>query len=518
MTRTNWLASAAVLLGLGAAATRAQESGCTLPSATGQACAAGKCAIKMQMQAPVSLNFEDVPLRHIFADLQEMSGVNIVADEACTALDGHASLTVENVPFASALDFLLKTVRLTYVIEDDGVRITPVAQSSATDRERAIEQRLLTRVSVNINEVPLHVVIDNLREMGGFYVTTDKDALAEAGISGTEPLSLRVEDMSLKSVMNILLKQVHLTYVIKDECVQITTLDSARGKLQTVTYPVADLIVPIGSGESELAPFLCRMKPEHGNRTPGATAEDVLIRLISETIEPATWRGTGGKGTIQYFPLGQSIVVNQTQDIQEQILDLLAALRRLQEVEDKEYRLEAKLVEVVGGLEKQQSWPAITFVRGQQIQVATRGPVQVQDGTLKDFLPAERSPLSAPVYPNAWQLASTDGVRPASNPVTLEVGMSLKAKVTAAEGGQLRLDATFQTGELTEVTPEGMSVAQQSFRLIHRVEAGKPVKLLLSRDERGDARKWVELTVTETELPKKEEVPISFGNLPPIPR
>src|SRR5258708_16430854 len=68
-------------------------------------------------------------------------------------------------------------------------------------------------------------------------------------------------------------------------------------------------------------------------RAPGQTMEDVLIKLITNPIEPNSWAEMGGAGMIDYFPLGMALVVNQTPDIQEQIAELLAALRRLQDVE-----------------------------------------------------------------------------------------------------------------------------------------------------------------------------------------
>ncbi|MFO0927922.1 MAG: hypothetical protein U0736_12920 [Gemmataceae bacterium] len=49
--------------------------------------------------------------------------------------------------------------------------------------------------------------------------------------------------VSLKSALNLILHQVRLTYVIKDEVLQITTEEHARGKLVAVTYPVADLVI-----------------------------------------------------------------------------------------------------------------------------------------------------------------------------------------------------------------------------------------------------------------------------------
>src|SRR5207248_11671066 len=54
-------------------------------------------------------------------------------------------------------------------------------------------------------------------------------------------------------------------------------------------------------------------------------------------------KDSGGPGTIDYFPLGMTLVINQTLDVQEQIADLLAALRRLQ---DQEVAIEVRLITI----------------------------------------------------------------------------------------------------------------------------------------------------------------------------
>jgi type II secretory pathway component GspD/PulD (secretin) len=73
------------------------------------------------------------------------------------------------------------------------------------------------------------------------------------------------------------------------------------------------------------------------------TIEDLLINLITKTIAPNTWSSMGGQATIEYYPLGMALIINQTPDIQEQIADLLAALRRLQ---DQEVSVEIKFITI----------------------------------------------------------------------------------------------------------------------------------------------------------------------------
>src|SRR5207237_5618011 len=75
--------------------------------------------------------------------------------------------------------------------------------------------------------------------------------------------------------------------------------------------------------------------PVAGTRRPGQTStmEELLIRLITDTVAPGSWAEVGGPGTIDYFPLGMALVINQTPDVQEQVQELLDALRRLQDLE-----------------------------------------------------------------------------------------------------------------------------------------------------------------------------------------
>jgi general secretion pathway protein D len=82
-------------------------------------------------------------------------------------------------------------------------------------------------------------------------------------------------------------------------------------------YPVADLIVPLTRVEGK----------------PQGTLEDRLMTLITQTVQPKSWKEQGGRGTVQYYPLGMSLVVEQSQANQEEVADLLAALRRLFDVE-----------------------------------------------------------------------------------------------------------------------------------------------------------------------------------------
>src|ERR1700735_2721791 len=64
-----------------------------------------------------------------------------------------------------------------------------------------------------------------------------------------------------------------------------------------VVYPVADLVVPIDYGDGKYC---------------DQTQEVRLMELIQGTIAPKSWKEQGGAGSLQYYPLGMSLVVNQS--------------------------------------------------------------------------------------------------------------------------------------------------------------------------------------------------------------
>ncbi|MBX9622690.1 MAG: hypothetical protein K2X82_02640, partial [Gemmataceae bacterium] len=60
---------------------------------------------------------------------------------------------------------------------------------------------------------------------------------------------------------------------------------------------------------------------------------EALVKLITGMIRPHSWDGPhGGPGKVEYFDLGSALVVNQTADVIREVEDLLAALRRLQDL------------------------------------------------------------------------------------------------------------------------------------------------------------------------------------------
>ena len=253
-----------------------------------------------------------------------------------------------------------------------------------TDKEREIYRKLDNPMnSMEFKDTPLRQVLDDMQGWTGINIVPDEPALNDAGISLDHPVTMKLEGVAFKSALNLLLHQVHLTYVVKDEVLNITTEDNARGKLVTRIHPVLDLVIPVenSTGTNVLkalgqnngdftnvklnnsAPFLGLNSmgggqnvsagqiqnniqlnsgtPSVTTENPKGTLQDVLIRMVTNTIAPQSWASVGGPGTIDYYPLGMALVITQTPDIQEQVAELLQALRRLQ---DQEVAVEVRFI------------------------------------------------------------------------------------------------------------------------------------------------------------------------------
>jgi hypothetical protein len=73
-------------------------------------------------------------------------------------------------------------------------------------------------------------------------------ALDDAGLGPDESVTINLHGISLRSALSHLLRQLNLTYIIRDELLLITTQIEAEEHLVVKVYPVADLVLPIQSG------------------------------------------------------------------------------------------------------------------------------------------------------------------------------------------------------------------------------------------------------------------------------
>jgi hypothetical protein len=184
------------------------------------------------------------------------------------------------------------------------------------EAEREIARKLDRPVSLSFSDAPLREVIDDLRTFQGMNIYLDVRAFEEEGIRLDDlKVNVALDGVSFKSALDLILRPCGLAYVIQDEVLQVTTPAHARGKLQTKLYKVKDLLP----------------RPRLQTKDAPTSPEEQLVKLIASTVAPQSWREMGGQGVIEYFPTTRTLVINQTADVQEQVGELLASLRRVKD-------------------------------------------------------------------------------------------------------------------------------------------------------------------------------------------
>jgi RNA polymerase sigma factor (sigma-70 family) len=176
---------------------------------------------------------------------------------------------------------------------------TVVPKAARQDHE--LEAVLKRVVNVAYQAVPLRQALEDISQHMSINVVLDQRALQEMGIDPDRPITLKLEQVTLKTALHFMLKDPGLAYAIQDGVLVV----GAREGLATRIFPIRDLLADT----------------EKKNRA------ETLVRLITQVVEPQSWSAMGGQATIEFFPLGKSLVVNQTPVVLEQIEAVLEGLR-----------------------------------------------------------------------------------------------------------------------------------------------------------------------------------------------
>jgi hypothetical protein len=114
--------------------------------------------------------------------------------------------------------------------------------------ETRILQALDHETTFDYLDQPFKDVIEDISFSHNIPIVIDTKALEDFGIDTGTPITRTLKGISLRSALRLMLNELELTYIIKDEVLQITTPENAEAQLITKVYPVGDLVIPIISG------------------------------------------------------------------------------------------------------------------------------------------------------------------------------------------------------------------------------------------------------------------------------
>ncbi len=174
--------------------------------------------------------------------------------------------------------------------------------------QQEIAQSLWLPISVDFQATPLSEVIAVLRSKINVPIVLDEAALEEDEIPLDQPITTTMDNITAESTLWLLLRQVHLGWIIADGQVKITTVQRAKGAPVWRTHPVADLLVSAeGSADDQ--------------------AGEELLNFIFRTVDPGSWKGDYGFGEMQCWLEDGMLWVYQTLDAHDQLGHVLDAIR-----------------------------------------------------------------------------------------------------------------------------------------------------------------------------------------------
>ena len=169
--------------------------------------------------------------------------------------------------------------------------------------EAAVRNKLLQKTSLQVTDEPFNKVIDSLSKKYNIPIVIDRNAFEEIGISHDQKVSVNIENASLKHVLEVALKEIDATYLIKGNTIHVTTIEAAEANLAARVYQIP------ASMQNNATKF---------------------VEALTNAIQPNFWEFLGGPGTVT--AVGDKLVVSATERVHNDIIDFLKQFTTTQAV------------------------------------------------------------------------------------------------------------------------------------------------------------------------------------------
>jgi hypothetical protein len=117
------------------------------------------------------------------------------------------------------------------------------ADGRSWEGDQRIEEALARRGSADFKETPLHEVAQALSRQFEVQIVLAMKKLEEASINSDTPITKKLQDLTLESILRLMLKDLELDFVVRNEVLMITTPEDVESQLEARVYPVHDLVV-----------------------------------------------------------------------------------------------------------------------------------------------------------------------------------------------------------------------------------------------------------------------------------
>jgi hypothetical protein len=185
-------------------------------------------------------------------------------------------------------------------------------------KEREILESLDSPITqpIELKNVPFDEVMKYLQKDMNQPILISRAALQELGLTYEHPVSVSLpKGLTHRTVLKSILRDVGLTYIIKDEAIRVLSVRQAREETVVKVYPIDDLIrsgAGLNFNNFQFNPWL--NNPFIQQQQEMFIAQQ-LIDLIQRTVEPASWDVNGGPGSISYYAPTRSLIIRNTAEL-----------------------------------------------------------------------------------------------------------------------------------------------------------------------------------------------------------
>jgi hypothetical protein len=268
------------------------------------------------------------------------------------------------------------------------VRLGPMPAEGVRS-QKLDEQLQITVQSLDVTQIPLQQFVSMISDIAGVPITLDPHALALAGVSPRQTVSVRATEATLATLLHDALAKLRLDCVEDQGQLRIVLRGGERWR--AVDYPSDDLV--------------------------DATDATELANLITRFVAPTTWQPMGGKGTIAIQ--GDQLRVEQTVAVQHEILIFLERLRLARGLNTRSRYPAARLLidpsyeRLAPKLQERATFTFLPWVRFSDLvrywEEASGLTILVDWAALADVELESASPVACSATDRTW-LATLDGI------------------------------------------------------------------------------------------------------------
>lgn len=174
------------------------------------------------------------------------------------------------------------------------------------DSEARIRAALLDETTHIFIDTPLQDAVAAISQTHDIPILIDRRALEEFGITPDTPVSIDLKNVSLRSFMRLMLRDLELTYIVKDEVMQLTTIEKAEKNLVVRMHPFPKTLVD---------------------------KSDQVLKALQGSVSPSAWEAVGGPASAHVVE--NIIAVSATEHIHEEVTEFLLKLATAYEAHQK---------------------------------------------------------------------------------------------------------------------------------------------------------------------------------------